>query len=107
MDKLTGLKTGGRLSFRRTPRPLHQEHRWNRRKFWPVAVNAWAISSAPDAIGGTSSVMAHNENPHDIANDTKQEMVGKALQIHAAQVMLADRERFRPEDRVSTHIIGP
>ncbi len=52
--------------------------------------------------------MAHDENPHEIANDTKQKMVGKALQnSRAAEVMLADRERFRPGDRVSTHIIGP
>jgi hypothetical protein len=72
------------------------------------SVRRWAISSAPDADGGTSSVDGYDENPHEIANDTKQKMVGKALQnSRAAEVMLADRERFRPEDRVSTHIIGP
>jgi hypothetical protein len=52
--------------------------------------------------------MAHDENSHEIANDTKQKMAAKALQnSRAAEVTLADRERFRPEDRVSTHIIGP
>ena len=72
------------------------------------SVRRWAISSAPDADRGMSSVMAHDENPHNIANDTKQKMVAKALQnSRAAEVMLADRERFRPEHRVSTHIIGP
>lgn len=50
---------------------------------------------------------AHDENPHDIPNDTKQKMVGKALQIHSAEIMLADHEIFRPEDRVSSQIIGP
>lgn len=41
-----------------------------------------------------------DENPHDTANDTKQKNRRETLQIHPAKVMLADRERFRPEDRV-------
>jgi hypothetical protein len=41
-------------------------------------------------------VVAHDENPHDIANDTKQEMIGEALQIHAAKITLSNREGFRP-----------
>jgi hypothetical protein len=40
--------------------------------------------------------MANDENPHDIANDTKQEMIGEALQVHAAEITLADREGFWP-----------
>jgi hypothetical protein len=62
----------------------------------PETVKGWAPSSAPDANSGTSPVVAHDENPHDIANDTKQEMIREALQIHAAEITLANREGFRP-----------
>jgi hypothetical protein len=41
-------------------------------------------------------VVAHDENPHDIANHTKQEIIGEALQIHAAKITLSNREGFRP-----------
>src|SRR5262249_30181768 len=35
----------------------------------------WVTSSAPDTKGGTSAVVAHNENPDNIADGTKQEMI--------------------------------
>jgi hypothetical protein len=35
--------------------------------------------------------MTDEENPHDTA---QRKMLGKALQIHAAEMMLADRERY-------------
>ena len=57
---------------------------------------SWATLSAPDANGGTSAVVTHDENPHDIANDAKQEMIGEALQVHAAEITRANREGFRP-----------
>ncbi|MEX0802756.1 MAG: hypothetical protein WD688_05495 [Candidatus Binatia bacterium] len=60
------------------------------------AVVASVTLSAPDTNGGTSTVVAHNENPDDIANDTKQEMIREALQAHAADIALPNRERFRP-----------
>jgi hypothetical protein len=41
---------------------------------------------------GTSPVVAHDENPHDIASDTKQEMIRESLQAHAAKITLANRE---------------
>ena len=41
-------------------------------------------------------MVAHNENPHDITNDTKQEMIREALQVHAAYIASANREGFRP-----------
>jgi hypothetical protein len=41
-------------------------------------------------------MVTHNENPHDITNDTKQEMIREALQVHAAYIALANREEFRP-----------
>ena len=41
-------------------------------------------------------MVAHDENSHDIANNTKQEVIGEALQIHVAEITLANRERFRP-----------
>jgi hypothetical protein len=61
-----------------------------------VPLNGWALLSALDTDSGTSPVMAHDENPHDIANDTKQKMIGEALQVHAAEITLADHEGFRP-----------
>ena len=51
---------------------------------------------APDTKGRTSAVVAHNENQHSITNDTKQEMIREALQVHAAYIALANREGFRP-----------
>jgi len=53
-------------------------------------------SSAPDTKVWTSAVVAHNENPDNIADGTEQEMIRKALQVHAAEIKLANRERFRP-----------
>jgi hypothetical protein len=41
-------------------------------------------------------VVADHENPCDIANDAKQEMIREALQVHAAEITLANGERFRP-----------
>jgi hypothetical protein len=41
-------------------------------------------------------VVADNENPDDIANDTKQEMIGETLQVHAPDIALPNRERLRP-----------
>jgi hypothetical protein len=41
-------------------------------------------------------MVAHDENSHDIANNTKQEMIGEALQIHPAEITLANSEGFRP-----------
>jgi hypothetical protein len=35
-----------------------------------------------------------DKNPHETANDTKQNIVGKARQIHAPEMMPADRERY-------------
>ena len=41
-------------------------------------------------------MVAHDENSHDIANNTKQEVMGEALQIHTAEIMFASSEGFRP-----------
>ncbi len=41
-------------------------------------------------------MVAHDKDSHDIANNTKQEMKGEALQIHATEITLANSERFRP-----------
>ena len=41
-------------------------------------------------------MVAHDENSHDIASNTKQEMIGEALQIHAAEIRFANTEGFRP-----------
>jgi hypothetical protein len=57
---------------------------------------SWATSLAPDANCGTSPVVADHENPHDISNDAKQEMIREALQVHAAEITVPNRERFRP-----------
>jgi hypothetical protein len=52
--------------------------------------------AAPDGKSGTSPMVSHDENSHDIANDTKEEMIRESLQVYAAEVTLANRERFRP-----------
>jgi len=39
----------------------------------------WMILLAPDTNCGPSAVVAHNEDPNDIANDTKQEMIREPL----------------------------
>jgi hypothetical protein len=66
-------------------------------KFLSVApTHCVATLSAPKANSGTSPVVAHDQNSHDIANDTKQKMIRKALQVHAAEITLANREGFRP-----------
>jgi hypothetical protein len=41
-------------------------------------------------------MVAHDENSHDIANNTKQEMIGEAVQIYAAEITFANTEGFRP-----------
>jgi hypothetical protein len=63
-------------------------------------IEGWAKSSPSDANGRTSAVVAHNENPHDITNDTKQEMIREAVQVYAADIALANREGFRPLGRL-------
>jgi hypothetical protein len=40
-------------------------------------------------------MVSHDKNAHDIADSTKQEMVGKALHVHAAEIALANSERLR------------
>jgi hypothetical protein len=40
-------------------------------------------------------MVAHDKNSRGIANDTKQEVIGKALQVHAAKIALAKSEGFR------------
>jgi hypothetical protein len=35
-------------------------------------------------------VVPDNENPDDIADDSKQEMIRKALQVHAADIALTN-----------------
>jgi hypothetical protein len=59
-------------------------------------VRVWATLSASNANGGTSPMVAHDENSHDIANNTKQEVIREALQIHAAEIALANGEGFWP-----------
>ena len=41
-------------------------------------------------------MVSHDENSHDIANNTKQEVIREALQVHAAEITLANSEGFRP-----------
>jgi hypothetical protein len=65
-----------------------------------------ATLSAPGADGGTSPVMAHDQNPHDIANDTKQKMIREALQVHAAEITLANREGFRLSPRPAAYNVA-
>jgi hypothetical protein len=50
--------------------------------------------SASNPNGGTSPVMTHNENSHDVADDAKQKMIREGLQVHAAEITLANREGF-------------
>ena len=51
---------------------------------------------ASKAECGTPSEMADDQNPHSIAHDAKEKVVGKALQIDAAKVAHAYRERLGP-----------
>jgi hypothetical protein len=44
-------------------------------------------------------MVSHDENSHDIANDTKQKMIWESLQIDTAEIMLANSEGFRPVAR--------
>ena len=53
------------------------------------------ISSTPDTNDGPSAVMANDENPDSITDDTEQEMIREALQVHAPDIALADREGLR------------
>ena len=39
--------------------------------------------------------MANDENPDSITDDTEQEMIREALQVHAPDIALADREGLR------------
>jgi hypothetical protein len=41
-------------------------------------------------------MVSHDENSHDIANDTKEEMIRESLQVYAAEITLAYSEGFRP-----------
>ena len=50
-------------------------------------------------------MVSHDKNSHDIANDTKQEMIGEALQVHAAEITVANREGFRSFRRL-LHVIS-
>ena len=40
-----------------------------------------------------SGVVTDDQNSHCIAHDAKEKMVGKAMQVHAAKVALANRTR--------------
>jgi hypothetical protein len=51
---------------------------------------------ARDSKIGASPTMAHYANPHDVVDDTKREMIGKPLQVHAAKTTFANREGLRP-----------
>jgi hypothetical protein len=42
-------------------------------------VEGRATLSAANANGGTSPMVSHDKNSHDIANDTKQEMIRESL----------------------------
>ena len=42
------------------------------------------------------AVMPYNQNPYCFADDPKQEMVRKSLQIDAPDIALSNGERFRP-----------
>jgi hypothetical protein len=50
-------------------------------------------------------MVSHDKNSHDISSNTKQEMIREALQIHAAEIMLADRKGFRSFRRL-LHVIS-
>ena len=50
-------------------------------------------------------MVSHDKNSHDISSNTKQKMIRKALQIHAAKITLADRKGFRSFRRL-LHIIS-
>jgi len=50
-------------------------------------------------------MVSHDKNSHDISSNTKQEMIREALQIHAAEITLADRKGFRSFRRL-LHIIS-
>jgi hypothetical protein len=41
-------------------------------------------------------MVSHDENSHDIANDTKEEMIRESLQVYAAEVTRANRKGLRP-----------
>lgn len=41
-------------------------------------------------------MVADHKNAHGIANDTKQEMIGKAMQIDASKFAFANCEGLRP-----------
>ena len=51
--------------------------------------------SAPNANCGASPMVAHDKNSRGIANDTKQEVIGEALQVYAAKIAVPKSERFR------------
>jgi hypothetical protein len=41
-------------------------------------------------------MVSDDEDSHDTANDTKEEMIRESLQVYAAEVTRANREGFRP-----------
>src|SRR4029079_7817322 len=61
---------------------------------------------ATDANGRKSPIVSHDKNSHDISSNTKQEMIREALQIHAAEITLADRKGFRSFRR-PLHTLSP
>lgn len=44
-------------------------------QYAPLIASPWAPLAAADTNSETSAVVTHDENPDDIADDTKQEMI--------------------------------
>jgi hypothetical protein len=78
---------------RRTP--MFTDFRNLKRKLLSIASVTLRLS-APDGKSGTSPMVSHDENSHDIVNDTKEEMIRESLQVYAAEFTRANREGFRP-----------
>jgi hypothetical protein len=49
-------------------------------------------------------MMSHDKDPHGIADDAKQKVVGKAMEVHAAKVALTDGKRFGPLCRLQHEV---
>jgi len=41
------------------------------------------------------AVVPHNENAHRVSNDSKQEMIWKAVHIHASNIPISNGKGFR------------
>jgi hypothetical protein len=77
--------------------PIFTEFRNVKRKLLSIEpVHGRGRLSARNGKSGTSPMVPHDENSHDIANDTKEEMIRESLQVYAAEVTRANREGFRP-----------